>query len=408
MGIFDLFKKKKDENSGYENANEDLVYGESEKSGIKNNVADDKTGTFGEYIINEMAKDSGEQTDLDNTNENADNFEKYVQKETKESDMASSFDTYTADEQPQKEKKGFFARLKEGLNKTRKSILGGVDSVLGAFTKIDEELFEELEEILIMADMGVETTMTVIENLRKRVKKEGITEPSEIKSLLADEITAILTEGAEEICEIEKPSVILVIGVNGVGKTTTIGKLCSNFKNDGNSVLLAAADTFRAAAIDQLEIWGQRSSTDVIKHEENSDPAAVVFDAVNAAKNRKIDYLICDTAGRLHNKKNLMEELKKIAKVVEREYPQANRETYLVLDATTGQNALQQAKLFKEVAEITGIILTKLDGTAKGGIVVAIKNELKIPVRYIGVGEGIGDLQKFDAASFAKALFEEQ
>ena len=307
------------------------------------------------------------------------------------------------EEQPVK--KGFFARLKEGLNKTRNSIMGGVDTVLGAFTKIDEDLFEELEEVLIMADLGVETTMSVIEALRKRVKREGITDPAAIKDLLADEISSILLDGCEGEYEIKKPCVMLVIGVNGVGKTTTIGKLAHIYKEKGDSVLLAAADTFRAAAIDQLEIWGQRGGIDVIKHEENSDPAAVVFDAVNAAKARKTDLLICDTAGRLHNKKNLMDELKKIFKVIEREYPEANKEVYLVLDATTGQNAMQQAKIFKEVADITGIVLTKLDGTAKGGIVVAIKNELKIPVRYIGVGEGIEDLQKFNAESFAKALF---
>lgn len=307
-----------------------------------------------------------------------------------------------------KEKKGLFARLKEGLNKTRDSILGSVDGILGAFTKIDEDLFEELEEILIMADMGVETTMNIIDNLRKRVKKEGTTDPTHIKGMIVDEISNLLLDGADEEYNVKTPTVVLVIGVNGVGKTTTIGKLANNLKVDGKAVLLAAADTFRAAAIDQLEVWGERSGIEVIKHEENSDPAAVVFDAVSAAKNRKTDVLICDTAGRLHNKKNLMEELKKITKVIEREYPAANRETYLVLDATTGQNALQQAKLFKEVADITGIVLTKLDGTAKGGIVVAIKNELKIPVRYIGVGEGIEDLQKFDARSFAKALFGEE
>ncbi|HCT65319.1 MAG TPA: signal recognition particle-docking protein FtsY [Lachnospiraceae bacterium] len=311
-------------------------------------------------------------------------------------------------EVPQKEKKGLFARLKEGLNKTRNSILGSVDGMLSAFTKIDEDLFEELEEILIMADMGVETTMNIIDNLRKRVKKEGITDPSRIKGMLVDEISNILLEGADEEYDVETPTVLLVIGVNGVGKTTTIGKLSNNLKAEGKTVLLGAADTFRAAAIDQLEVWGERSGIEVIKHEENSDPAAVVFDAVNAAKNRKTDVLICDTAGRLHNKKNLMEELKKISKVIEREYPSAHKETYLVLDATTGQNAMQQAKLFKEVADITGIVLTKLDGTAKGGIVVAIKSELKIPVRYIGVGESIEDLQKFDARSFAKALFGEE
>ena len=224
--------------------------------------------------------------------------------------------------------------------------------------------------------------------------------------MLQDEIAEILVEGAEEEFKIVPPTVILVIGVNGVGKTTTIGKLAANYKAEGKSVMLAAADTFRAAAIDQLKIWGERSGVDVICHEENSDPAAVVFDAVNAAKNRKTDVLICDTAGRLHNKKNLMDELKKIARVIGREYPEANTEVFLVLDATTGQNALQQAKLFNEVADITGLILTKLDGTAKGGIVIAIKNELNIPVRYIGVGEGIADLQEFNPSEFAKALFE--
>ncbi len=314
----------------------------------------------------------------------------------------------TAQEEPAEEKPakmGFFAKLKAGLDKTRKNILGGVDGVLGAFTKIDEDLFEELEEALIMADLGVQTTMDIVENLRKRVKKEHATDPAVIKDMLIDEITAILEEGAEEEENLPSPSVLLVIGVNGVGKTTTIGKLAHNFKEDGKSVLLAAADTFRAAAIDQLEIWGERSDIQVVKHEEKSDPAAVVFDAVHEARKQNADLLICDTAGRLHNKKNLMEELKKIARVIEREYPAAHKEVYLVLDATTGQNALQQAKLFKEVADITGIVLTKLDGTAKGGIVVAIKSELQIPVRYIGVGEGINDLQKFNAAEFAGALF---
>lgn len=310
-------------------------------------------------------------------------------------------------EEPQK-KKSFFGRLMEGLGKTRKNILSGVDSVLGGFTSIDEDLFEELEEVLIMADIGVGTTVEIVDRLRKRVKKEGTKNPQEIKGMLVEEITKMLEEGAEEEFEFKSPCVALVIGVNGVGKTTTIGKLANNLKKENKKVLLAAADTFRAAAIDQLEVWGERSGIDVIKHEENSDPAAVVFDAVNAAKTRKTDVLICDTAGRLHNKKNLMDELKKIAKVIEREYPEANREVLLVLDATTGQNALQQAKIFNEVADITGIILTKLDGTAKGGIVIAIKNELNIPVRYIGVGEGIEDLQVFDAAGFAKALFGEE
>lgn len=307
--------------------------------------------------------------------------------------------------EPQDHKKGFFARLMEGLEKTRKNIFGGIDSVLGSFTKIDDDLFDELEESLIMADLGVDTTLKIIENLKKRVKKERAEDPSLIKGMLEDEITAILEEGVEEEFEVKTPCVMLVIGVNGVGKTTTIGKLAANYKAEGKKVLLAAADTFRAAAIDQLKIWGERSDIDVICHEENSDPAAVVFDAVNAAKSRKADVLICDTAGRLHNKKNLMEELKKIAKVINREYPESNSEVFLVLDATTGQNALQQAKLFNEVADITGLVLTKLDGTAKGGIVIAIKNELNIPVRYIGVGEGIRDLQVFNPKEFSKALF---
>ena len=327
--------------------------------------------------------------------------------ETPDEDMAAEEKAEDEeDETPVEEhKKGFFARLKEGLEKTRKNIFGGVDAILGGFTKIDDDLFDELEESLIMADLGVDTTLKIIENLRKRVKKERAEDPSLIKGMLEDEITAILEEGVDEKFEVKSPCVMLVIGVNGVGKTTTIGKLAANYKAEGKKVLLAAADTFRAAAIDQLRIWGERSGIDVICHEENSDPAAVVFDAVNAAKSRKADVLICDTAGRLHNKKNLMEELKKIARVIGREYPEANSEVLLVLDATTGQNALQQAKLFNEVADITGLVLTKLDGTAKGGIVIAIKNELNIPVRYIGVGEGIGDLQLFDPREFSKALF---
>ena len=350
---------------------------------------------------NETAEETVEEEQPENTGEISDTEENTVDEETEETPVEEAVDE-------EKPKKGFFARLKEGLGKTRKNIMGSVDSVLGAFTKIDEDLFEELEEALIMADLGVQTTMDICDTLRKRVKREGVTDPSMIKHMLSEEISEILLEGCEEEFVMPEHTVLLVIGVNGVGKTTTIGKLASSFKSQGKSVLLAAADTFRAAAIDQLVIWGDRCGVDVIKHEENSDPAAVVFDAANAAKNRKTDILICDTAGRLHNKKNLMEELKKISKVIEREYPQAHKEVFLVLDATTGQNALQQAKLFKEAADITGIILTKLDGTAKGGIVVAIKSELKIPVRYIGVGEGIDDLQKFDAKSFAEALFDNE
>ncbi len=305
----------------------------------------------------------------------------------------------------EKKKTGFFAKIKAGLTKTRQNIMSGVEQVLKNFVKIDEELFEELEEALIMSDIGVETSTFIIGQVKEIVKTEKISDVTEIKNVITRVISEMLEKDDNEL-KIKSPTVILVIGVNGVGKTTTIGKLTHNFKEQNKKILLAAADTFRAAAIDQLQIWGERSNVDVIKHSENSDPGAVVFDAVQAAKSRKTDILICDTAGRLHNKKNLMEELRKISKIINREYPEANVEVFLVLDATTGQNALQQAKLFKEVTNITGIVLTKLDGTAKGGIVIAIKNELKIPVRFIGVGEGIDDLQEFNASDFAKALFD--
>jgi fused signal recognition particle receptor len=310
-------------------------------------------------------------------------------------------------EEPKEEnasKKGFFQKMFEGLDKTRKNILGGVENVLSVFTVIDDELFDELEEALILADIGVETSMSIIEELRTKAKKNRITDVESLKTLLIEEITEILKKD-EEPLNLSSPSVMLVIGVNGVGKTTTIGKLTNKYKREGKKVVLAAADTFRAAAIDQLEIWANRNSVDIIKHQENSDPAAVIFDGIKAAKSRNADLLICDTAGRLHNKKNLMEELKKIYRVIEREYPEAHQEVLLVLDATTGQNALQQAKIFKEAANITGIVLTKLDGTAKGGIIIAIKNELNVPVRYIGVGEAIDDLQPFNAEEFSKALF---
>jgi len=300
---------------------------------------------------------------------------------------------------------GLFKKMLDGLEKTRQSIMGGVENVIKSFKKIDEELYEELEEALIMADIGVNASMLIIEKLREKVKQEKATEAHELKELIKAVISEILTEDNEEF-ELKSPAVILVVGVNGVGKTTTIGKLTNYYKSQNKKVMLAAADTFRAAAIDQLEVWGNRNNVDVIKHQENADPSAVVFDAVKAAKARDIDVLIADTAGRLHNKKNLMEELKKITKVINREYDtMAQLEVFLVLDATTGQNALVQAATFKEVADITGIVLTKLDGTAKGGIVIAIKNELQVPVRFIGIGEGIDDLEPFDENTFAAALF---
>ena len=300
---------------------------------------------------------------------------------------------------------GIFSKIKEGLKKTRTGIFGKINSVLNSFTKIDEELFEEIEEILIMSDVGVKTAEYICNELRAKVKKEGIKDPNEIQGLLNSIISDILS-GGQNLNINTKPSVILVIGVNGVGKTTTIGKMAAELQKQGKKVILAAADTFRAAAIDQLVIWADRAKVDIVKQNEGSDPAAVVFDAISAAKSRNADVIICDTAGRLHNKKNLMEELKKINRIVEREYPDACRETFVVLDGTTGQNALAQARQFSEVADITGIILTKLDGTAKGGIAIAIQSEMNIPVKYIGIGEHIEDLQKFDADAFVDALFE--
>lgn len=300
---------------------------------------------------------------------------------------------------------GLFQKLKEGLKKTRDGIMGQIDALFKRFTKVDEELFEELEELLIAADVGMLTSEKICDTLRDKVKKTGTKEPQEVRSLLIETIAEML-EGDMELKLDTKPSIILVIGVNGVGKTTTIGKLCSKFRKEGKKVVIAAADTFRAAAIDQLEIWAERAKCDIVKHTEGSDPAAVIFDGVSAAKARKADILICDTAGRLHNKKHLMDELAKINRVFDREAPDCSREVLLVLDATTGQNAINQARAFKDTAGLTGIILTKLDGTARGGVVLAIKEELGVPVKFIGVGEKIEDLQPFNPKAFASALFD--
>ena len=300
---------------------------------------------------------------------------------------------------------GLFKKIKEGLKKTRDSVVSQIDSMLKSFTKIDEELFEELTELLVMGDVGIQTAEQITDELRVKVKKEGIKDPKEI-TLLLQEVVADMLRGDEELKITTKPSIILVIGVNGVGKTTTIGKLANNLKKQGKSVLLAAADTFRAAAIEQLEIWADRSGCDIVKQNEGSDPAAVIYDAISAAKARNTDVIICDTAGRLHNKKHLMDELAKIGRVIDRELPDADKEYLLVLDATTGQNAVNQAEQFTKATGITGIALTKLDGTAKGGVVLAIKNGLGIPVKYIGVGEQIDDLQEFVPEDFAKALFD--
>ncbi len=300
---------------------------------------------------------------------------------------------------------GFFSKIKQGLQKTRASLSNSVNSIINSFTKIDEELFEELEEILVMADIGVTTATEICDILRKKIKEQGIKDPSVIRELLK-EIIADMISGDSSLHLDTKPSIILVIGVNGVGKTTTIGKLSAGLKAQGKNVVLGAADTFRAAAIDQLGIWAERAGVTMVKSIEGTDPASVVFDTIASAKSKSADVIICDTAGRLHNKKNLMDELAKIYRVIGRELPDASLETLLVLDAATGQNAVNQAREFKNVADITGIVLTKLDGTAKGGIVIPIHNELSIPVKYIGVGEGIDDLQPFSAKEFVDGIFE--
>ena len=306
----------------------------------------------------------------------------------------------------EEKKKGFFGRLVAGLTKTRDNIVKGIDSVFSGFSHIDDDFYEEIEEILVMGDLGVHATESIIENLKQQVKEQHIKEPADCKELLIESIKKQMDVGETAYRFENEQSVVMVIGVNGVGKTTSVGKLAGKLKAQGKKVVLAAADTFRAAAGSQLEEWANRAGVEMIGGQEGADPAAVVYDAVAAAKARHADVLLCDTAGRLHNKKNLMEELRKINRIIDREYPEAFRETLVVLDGTTGQNALSQAKQFAEVADITGIILTKMDGTAKGGIAVAIQSELGIPVKYIGVGESIDDLQKFDSNDFVNALFD--
>lgn len=299
---------------------------------------------------------------------------------------------------------GLFSKIKQGLKKTKENIVWQIDTMLRSFTKIDEELFEELEELLVMGDVGMPTAQKICSELRIRVKREGITDPGQVYELLEKVISDLLS-GGEELNISTKPSVVLVIGVNGTGKTTTIGKLALLLKNSGKDVILAAADTFRAAAVDQLQIWAQRADVPIVKQNEGSDPAAVVFDTITSAKSRGSDVIICDTAGRLQNKSYLMDELSKIRRVVARELPEADIEVLLVLDSTTGQNAVSQARAFMEAAGVTGVVLTKLDGTARGGVVLAIKDELNVPVKFIGVGEQIDDLQAFSAEQFTKALF---
>ena len=354
--------------------------------------------------IEEEAKESSEAEPMEDTSEESSETE--PTEDTSEQNSETESSENESEENSETEKKqGFFSRLVAGLTKTRDSFVSGIDSIFSGFSAIDDDFYEEIEEILIMGDIGVRATQEILENLQQKVKENHIKQPQECKELLIQSIKEQMEVGETAYRFEHEKSVVLVVGVNGVGKTTSVGKLAGKLKAQGRKVVLAAADTFRAAAGAQLEEWAHRAGVDMIGGQEGADPAAVVYDAVAAAKARKADVLLCDTAGRLHNKKNLMEELKKINRIIEKEYPDAYRETLVVLDGTTGQNALSQAKQFMEVADITGIILTKMDGTAKGGIAVAIQSELGIPVKYIGVGETIDDLQKFDSEQFVDALF---
>lgn len=368
-------------------------------------------GTLEEDIEEEKAQVEEEIENVEDADVQAEEEireEEIREEETIEKEIIEEVDgdgSQDSDPEEGQEKMGIFARLLAGLSKTKDNITGRIDSLLKSYTKIDEELLEDLEEILITADVGVTTTMEIIDRLRDMIKERGVKDPLEVRDLLKEIVASILKEGNSELDINPGPAVIVMVGVNGVGKTTTIGKLAQRYKKDGKKVMLAAADTFRAAATEQLDIWAKRIDVDIIKHHEGADPGAVVFDAIKASQARKVDLLICDTAGRLHNKSNLMNELGKIFKIIDREYPEAKKEVLLVVDATTGQNAVSQAKTFKEVANITGIVLTKLDGTAKGGVVLAVKSEVDVPVKLIGVGERAEDLQSFDADSFTDAIF---
>ena len=390
-------KDTEDENlhNQSEKINEDDIVEE-----IKENIAKDEI-EINEEKIEDTLNDEKVNEVVENIEESTIHDQEVIINEVDEDIKEENIEVV---EEPQK-KVNLFERLKQGLTKAKQGITDKIDDVLKSYTKVDEELLEELEEILITADVGVNTTMDIIDKLRDKIKENKITEPAGVKAELKNIIEEILTN-ENSILNVEKsPTIILMVGVNGVGKTTTIGKLANRYKQEGKKVLLAAGDTFRAAAIEQLEVWAGRSNVDIIKHQEGADPGAVVFDAIKAAKARKVDLLICDTAGRLHNKANLMNELGKVFKIVDREFPEANKEVLLVVDATTGQNAVVQAKTFKEVADITGIVLTKLDGTAKGGVVLAVKSEVDVPVKLIGVGEKVEDLQDFDAKAFSEALF---
>lgn len=389
MGLFDKFKKKKEREEIF--PEEELTAADAEE------VAEELSGReTDEELLSDTLEYAAEVIE--------DSFDMEEIPENSDANNEESPDSEESEDAPDK-REGFFSKLKNGLKKTKDGFVNKVELLINSFTKIDEEFFDELEETLILSDIGAETSLEICDKLRAAVKRTGATDPAEVKELLREIIAEILT-GDNELRLETKPSVIMVIGVNGAGKTTTIGKLAAHLKRSGKRVIVAAADTFRAAAIDQLNVWTDRAGVELVKQTEGSDPAAVVFDAISAAKARGADVVLCDTAGRLHNKKNLMEELKKIARVVSRELPEASTEILLVLDATTGQNAVNQAKLFGESAEISGIVLTKLDGTAKGGIIIPIKNELGIPVKLVGVGEKIDDLQPFIPEDYVRALFE--
>ena len=390
-------KDTEDENlhNQSEKINEDDIVEE-----IKENIATDEI-EINEEKIEDTLNDEKVNEVVENIEESTIHNQEVI---TSEVDEYIKEENIEVVEEPQK-KVNLFERLKQGLTKAKQGITDKIDDVLKSYTKVDEELLEELEEILITADVGVNTTMDIIDKLSDKIKENKITEPAGVKAELKNIIAEILTNENSTLNVEKSPTIILMVGVNGVGKTTTIGKLANRYKQEGKKILLAAGDTFRAAAIEQLEVWAGRSNVDIIKHQEGADPGAVVFDAIKAAKARKVDLLICDTAGRLHNKANLMNELGKVFKIVDREFPEANKEVLLVVDATTGQNAVVQAKTFKDVADITGIVLTKLDGTAKGGVVLAVKSEVDVPVKLIGVGEKVEDLQDFDAKAFSEALF---
>lgn len=416
----DKFKKEKEKENIEEENHENIIVNEEFKDEIddsllnedlqeisQNNNCNDNSNNDGNYYDNDNSGLENLDEEYNETSIEINIGEDLVNEEPeKEFQIEKDFIEESL-ENSEPEKIGFFAKLKKGLDKTRKDMSVKFNTIIGAYVKIDDEMLEDLEDILISADVGMETTMKLVDNLRESIKENKVNDPNMVVPLLKEETLKLLDIDKSSELNLGDKSIILVVGVNGVGKTTTIGKLANRFRKEGKSVLVAAGDTFRAAAIEQLKEWGNRANIDVIHQNEGSDPAAVIFDAIEAAKSRNIDVLICDTAGRLHNKQNLMKELEKISNVIETKYPEATRETLLVLDATTGQNAINQAKTFKEAANITGMVLTKLDGTAKGGVVLALQSELGVPIKLVGVGEGIDDLQNFNSKDFVEALFEE-